>query len=69
MLNETILEKRLVTLEQTVADLQHQLAGKPTSENWLDKLVGSISDEVAFVEALEYGRLARQSDRPVDESD
>jgi hypothetical protein len=68
MLNETILEKRLVTLEQTVSDLQHKLESKPTSENWLDKLIGSISDEAAFLEALEYGRIYRQSDKPIDES-
>jgi hypothetical protein len=68
MLNETILEKRLVTLEQTVSDLQHKLESKPTSENWLDKLIGSISDEEAFLEALEYGRISRQADKPIDES-
>jgi hypothetical protein len=68
MLDETILEKRLVTLEQTVSDLQHKLESKPTSENWLDKLIGSISDEAAFLEALEYGRISRQTDKPIEES-
>jgi hypothetical protein len=68
MLDETILEKRLVTLEQTVSDLQHKLESKPTSENWLDKLIGSISDEAAFLKALEYGRISRQTDKPIDES-
>jgi hypothetical protein len=67
MLNETILEKRLMTLEQTVSNLQHKLESKPTSEHWLDKLIGSISDEAAFLEALDYGRLFRQSDKPIDE--
>jgi hypothetical protein len=67
MLNETILEKRLTTLEQTVSDLQHKLESKPTSENWLDKLIGSISDEAAFLEASEYGRVSRQADKPIDE--
>jgi hypothetical protein len=37
--------------------------------NWLDKLIGSISDESAFLQALEYGRSFRQADKPVDESD
>ncbi|HBE47848.1 MAG TPA: transferase hexapeptide repeat containing protein, partial [Cyanobacteria bacterium UBA11369] len=32
--------------------------------NWLDKLIGSISDESAFLEALEYGRAFRQADKP-----
>jgi hypothetical protein len=67
MLNEATLEKRLVTLEQTVSDLQYKLESKPTSENWLDQLIGSISDEAAFLEALEYGRVSRQADKPVDE--
>ncbi len=67
MLNETILEKRLVTLEQTVSELQHKLESKPTTENWLDKLIGSISDEAAFLEALESGRISRQADKPIDE--
>lgn len=68
MLNETILEQRLVTLEQTVSDLQYKLESKPAAENWLDKLIGSVSDETAFLEALEYGRAFRQADKPLDES-
>ncbi len=67
VLNEATIEKRLVTLEQTVADLQHKLESKNMPENWLDKLIGSISDEAAFVAALEYGRVFRQSDQPVDQ--
>ncbi|MEH2383377.1 MAG: transferase hexapeptide repeat containing protein [Nostoc sp.] len=68
MLDETVLEHRLLTLEQAVCDLQRQVEGKP-SENWLEKLVGSISDESAFLEALEYGRAFRQADKPTDEDD
>jgi hypothetical protein len=68
MLNEAILEKRLVTLEQTVSDLQRKLESKPATENWLDKLIGSVSDEAAFLEALEYGRTFRQADKLPDES-
>jgi hypothetical protein len=68
MLNEATLEKRLATLERTVSDLQHKLESKPPSEDWVDKLVGSVSDEAAFLEALDYGRLARQADKPLDES-
>ena len=68
MLDETVLEHRLLTLEQAVSDLQRKVEGKP-SENWLEKLVGSISDESAFLEALEYGRAFRQADKPIDEDD
>jgi hypothetical protein len=67
MLNETILEQRLVTLEQTVSDLQDKLESKPADENWLDRLIGSISDEAAFLEALEHGRVSRQADKPIAE--
>jgi hypothetical protein len=29
--------------------------------NWIDRVVGSISDEALFLEALEYGRQHRQN--------
>jgi hypothetical protein len=63
MLDEATLERRLATLEQEVSDLKRK-----TDSNWLDKLIGSISDEAAFLEALEYGRSFREADKPVDES-
>lgn len=69
MLDETTIEQRLVTLERAVAELQNKSQSKSTSENWLEKLSGSISDEAAFLAALEYGRAFRQVDRPVDEGD
>jgi hypothetical protein len=68
MLDETTLEQRLITLEQAVSDLQRKVDNKPTSENWLQKLIGSISDESAFLQALEYGRAFRQADKPIYES-
>ena len=34
---------------------------KSSSENWLDNLSGSISDQEAFEKALEYGRVFRQN--------
>ena len=67
MLDEITLEQRLVTLEQAVSDLQRKIESKPPSANWLQKLIGSISDEAAFIEALEYGRTFRQADKPIDE--
>jgi len=62
------VEQRLITLEQAVLDLQHKVDAKPYPENWLDGLVGSISDDSAFLEALEYGRLFRQSEKFIDEN-
>ncbi len=66
MLDETILEQRLMTLETSVAALQDKLETRSNSDNWLEKLIGSISDEQAFSEALEYGRIFRQADRLID---
>jgi hypothetical protein len=69
MLDTATLEKRLITLEQVVFDLQHKFESKPSPENWLDRLIGSISDESVFLESLEYGRAFRQSDKPIDDAD
>ncbi|MFN7908099.1 MAG: hypothetical protein ACK5N6_08665, partial [Microcystis sp.] len=41
-----------------VVDLETE---KSSSENWLDNLSGSISDQEAFEKALEYGRVFRQN--------
>jgi hypothetical protein len=46
----------LITLEQTVGDLQRKVDSKPVTESWLQKLTGSISDEEVLLQALEYGR-------------
>ena len=67
MLDQATLERRLISLEQVVYDLQRKFDPKPTSENWLDKLIGSISDEATFIEVLEYGRAFREADNPTDE--
>jgi hypothetical protein len=69
MLDQATLEKRLVDLEQTVADLQSKSEAKTPPNNWLQALTGSISDKAAFLEALEYGRAFRQSDKPTNEID
>jgi hypothetical protein len=66
MLDEIVLERRLMTLEKSVADLHRRLESGSSSENWLEKLIGSISDEAAFLEALEYGHAFRQADKPID---
>ncbi len=67
MLDEAILERRLATIEQEVANLKRTSETNSLSGNWLDKLIGSISDKSAFQEALEYGREFRQADKPNDE--
>lgn len=69
MLDESAIEQRLTNLEREVAALKQKNNDDSTSDNWLKKLIGSISDKEAFDKALEYGREFRQSDRPVDEGD
>ena len=69
MLNETNLEKRLIDIEQAIADIQTKINEQPLSNNWLEKITGSISDESAFLEALEYGEIWRKSDKLTDEID
>jgi hypothetical protein len=69
MLDTATLEQRLINLEQVVFDLQHKFESQPSSDNWLDSLIDSISDDSAFLEALEYGRAFRQSDKPLDDAD
>ena len=68
MLDEATLERRLVILEQQVADLKRKSESNSISSNWLNQLIGSISDESAFLEALEYGRAFRQADKPTDQA-
>jgi hypothetical protein len=63
-----VLEEEVTDLKQEIVDLKQKNIDQPTA-NWMDKLVGSISDEGAFLEALEYGRSVRQSDRPLDDID
>jgi hypothetical protein len=52
-----MLDETTPTLEQAVS---------PTPENWLQKIIGSISDEEAFLKASEYGRMFRQADKPIE---
>lgn len=68
MLDETTLEQRLATIEHIVADLKLRIDSTPTPKNWLEKVIGSISDESAFLEALEFGKSLRYADKPIDEA-
>ena len=64
----TVFERRMEAVEHAVADLRRQLDGGPAPADWLDRVTGSISDEAAFLEALEFGRAHRAADRPADEA-
>ena len=67
MSSETALERRMAAVEEAVADLRARFANRPGPSNWLDQVIGSISDEAAFDEALEYGRAFRQADIPSED--
>ena len=66
MIAENGVEQRLLALESAVAGLQVRLE-RTAAVDWIDKITGSISDDEAFREALEYGRAFRHADRPEDE--
>jgi hypothetical protein len=67
MLSHVSLETRLSQVEQELAQIKQQL-GQSSAEKvkfknaWLEKVVGSITNDEAFLEALEYGRAFRQSE-------
>ena len=63
MIDEATLERRLADLEQAVAEVRLGLSGSRPADDWLEILAGSISDESAFLKALEFGRAIRQTDR------
>ena len=58
-----VLEEKVTDLKQEIVELKQKNIDQPTTTNWMDKLVGSISDEAAFLEALEYGRSVRKADQ------
>jgi hypothetical protein len=59
--------RRLEAVERAVAEIQGRLAKAGEPDNWLERVIGSISDVEAFEEALRYGREFRHSDRPADD--
>ncbi len=69
MLDPATLEQRLLALEAEVAALKQQSAPPRMAENWLDHLIGSISDDQGFEQVLEYGRAFRNRDRPPETDD
>lgn len=68
MSNTITIETRLAVLEQTVSNLQAQVNQNPNTDNWLQTMSSSISDETALLEALEYGRIFRESDKPIQDN-
>lgn len=69
MPRQPTLEQRMTALENAVSELQRRLASGSVPPDWLSQVTGSITDEAAFREALQYGREFRQADRPLDEAE
>jgi hypothetical protein len=69
MIDTATLEQRLVVLEAEVTALKQQAKSNPTAGNWLERLVGSVSDDAGFEEVLAYGRAFRDSDRLADQAE
>ncbi|WLT39244.1 hypothetical protein NON20_06455 [Synechocystis sp. B12] len=68
MSESTTIEQRLKNLEQVVFELQNKVDSNDSHGNWLEKMVGSISDDAVFLESLEYGREFRQSEKFIDDN-
>ena len=59
MSNEALLEQRLAVVEASILDLRRRIAALSGRGRSIDALIGSISDDAAFEEALHYGREIR----------
>ena len=60
------LRERVSALEQIVQKLQSRIAPGPRGD-WLDNVIGSVTDVDGFKEVLRLGREYRNSDRAADE--
>jgi len=52
MLNDDEFERRRSALEQAVAAIQRRLANVPGADDWLNRVIGPMSDVEGFDEAL-----------------
>ncbi len=66
MLDEVKLEQRLIMIEKAISHLQNQMNEPTQPQNWVEKMTGSISDKEAFLEALEYGKIWRETEQMRD---
>jgi hypothetical protein len=61
-------EDRLATLEAEVAQIKDQLRQGAKPQNWLDRVVGSMTRYPDFQEVLRLGREFRQADRRTEDA-
>lgn len=61
------LEQRLAAVEAELEQLKRLVHARVPAPNWVEQLAGSMKDEPAFQEVIEYGRAFRQADRPPED--
>jgi len=64
---DATLEQRVNDLEKAVRELQEALKGRKPAADWLERVIGSMKDEPAFDEVLDYGQAIRHADRPAED--
>ncbi len=74
-----LLEERVSTLERELAEVKRLVASPnrlpepsplpPPNSNWLDSVVGSMSEFPEFAEVIRLGREWRMSQRPADDEE
>lgn len=69
MIVDRPVEDRVTALEKAVADLRREVQGRAVRPNWIGAISGSITDDEAFDQMLEFGRAWRRGDSPDPETD
>ena len=69
MADSKSIEERLALVERELAELKTRLPPEPKSENWIEKISGSMKDFPEFDEVLRLGREMREADRPKDDEE
>jgi hypothetical protein len=64
---EATLEQRMTAVEEAVRQLQEAMHARKPTPDWLDRVIGSMKDELGFDEVLAHGRALRQADRPTED--
>ena len=68
MATSSLVEERLSAVEDAIRELRCLVSRRTPAPNWIERLTGSMKDEPAFDEVLEYGRALREADGPEEES-
>ncbi len=61
MATDASLEERMAAVEETISELQKQVAA-PQGTSWVQQITGSFKDDPVFEKILEYGKAIRAGD-------